>query len=274
MIKTVREICVSGAVIDVTIKGTKNPEKCRRSARKNPTPDAVRKNNDRIAVKNLARMMNANLYPGDYHVTLTYAEAVTRAMAEKELKLWIRRMKREFKKVGKEFKWFSVTEYKNHRIHHHVAMSYIDSCVIDKQWQNGHIWLSTLDKSRDYTKLAEYFVKETQQTFREADNATKKRYSCSRNLIKPIVVVQQVSIMQLFKDPVAFKGYDINPESVRKFDNPITGLTHLEYSMRSEDPVPRIKKWRKGKVAKRTESFSRFEQLKQLEFRDDDFWMK
>lgn len=269
MIKVARETCIAGAVIDITVKGSRTPDKKMRAPKKNPTPDSVRRNNDRIAVKDLTRKLNANFVPGDYHVTLTYAEAPTRAEAERQLQNWIRRMKREFKKQGKEFRYVAVTEYKHKRIHHHVVMSYIDTRIIDAQWKNGHIWHSNLGRSRNYRKLAEYLIKETQKTFREADNATKRRYSCSRNLIKPIVVVQQVSITELFKDPKPIKGYEIDEGSVHRFDNPITGLTHLEYQLISTDPVPRLKKWRRGSVVKRTETYTRFEELKQLEFSDD-----
>lgn len=185
-------------------------------------------------------------------------------------------MKREAKKLDIEFRYVAVTEYEHTRIHHHIVMSYIDKRVIDKQWQNGRILLSTLDKSRSYRKLAEYLVKETQKTFRDPDNATKRRYSCSRNLVKPVIAVQEVSILRLFEDPKPLKGYAIDEDSVNRFDNPVTGLTHLEYSMISTDPTPRMKKWRaKGcKMKKSTESFTRFEDIKQLEFGEEDFWMK
>ena len=39
--------------------------------------------------------------------------------------------------------------------------------------------------SGEYSELASYLIKETEETFREEDSPFKQRYSCSRNLITP-----------------------------------------------------------------------------------------
>lgn len=85
-LRIIKETCVSGAVVDVVIKGSRTTDGKKRAPRENATPEAVRKNNDRIACKNLERILNANFYPGDYHVTLTYADAPKRRDAEREMK--------------------------------------------------------------------------------------------------------------------------------------------------------------------------------------------
>lgn len=270
MLKAVRETCIAGAVIETVIKGTKYQERKQRKPKTNATPAAVQQNNDRIAIKRLAAMMNNNFVPGDYHITLTYAELISREDAEKELKNFLRRMRREFEKQGKECKYIAVTEYENTRIHHHIVMSYIDTSIISKQWKHGKTWQSSLDRTRNYRKLAEYLVKETRKTFRDPDNATKRRFSSSKNLIKPITVRQRISISKLFADPKAIKGYEIDETSIRRYESPITGLTHLEYTMVSTEPVPRLKKWRTGEIVKKGESYQRFEILRLFEFKDDE----
>lgn len=262
--RVIRETCVAGACIDVTIKLNTMAHGARKP-KSNPTSDAVRENNDRLAEKNLTRLLNANFYPGDLHVTLTYEEAPTKEEAEKEKQNFLRRMSREFKKIEKEFRWVAVTEHENHRIHHHIVMSYIDMRIIHKQWKRGHIRSSVLDATRNYSVLANYLIKETQKTFRQASNATKRRYSCSRNLVKPIVVREVMSSVQLYEKPRDIKGYHIDENSIRYYTHPFTQLEHLEYMMVSTDPVPRVKKWRKGKVVRRTETLDRFEELKQLD---------
>ena len=74
--KVVREICAAGPVIDVTIKsGTASHGK--RRPKKRITSEAVQKNNERLAVKKLARIINANFGKGCWHITLTYAEEVS-----------------------------------------------------------------------------------------------------------------------------------------------------------------------------------------------------
>lgn len=265
--RVVRETIVAGATIMTTIK-MNSFARGQRAPKKNPTPDAVRKNNDRLAEKKLTALINANFFPGDHHVTLTYRDIKSPEDQRKELEGFIRRMKYEYKKRGEEFKYIHVTEYKGKRPHHHIVMNYIDLRIVHKQWKAGNIKASELDASRNYAALASYLIKETNKTFRLADNATKKRWCASKNLERPIVVKEVMSSSLLFDKPAAVKGYSIEVDSIQYYRHPFTQLEHLEYIQVSDDPVPRIRKWRKGKVQKRGESFRRFENIRQLAFDD------
>lgn len=269
----IRETCVAGACIDVTLKYSVRSAQSQRAPKTKPSREAVMKNNDRVAVKELTRLMNANLHPGDWHVTLTYeGEEPSEAEARKELRNFIRRMGREYEKAGRELKWIAVTEYKNHRIHHHIVMSYIDDQVIRKQWKRGYIrGFSALDRSRNYKKLAEYFVKETTKTMREPGNETKKRWSSSRNLIRPIIKREIVQPKALYEQPKALKGYEIDPNSVHRYEHPFTGIEHLEYMMISSDPVPRLKSWRKGVPIDKQETLKRAAEI-QISMDSLDGW--
>ena len=254
----IREICVAGACIDVTLKYSRRSGQGQRAAKTNPTREAVVKNNDRVAVKELARLMNSNFHPGDWHATLTYeGDEPSEKEARRELRNFIRRMGREYEKAGREFRWIAVTEYKNHRIHHHIVMSYIDDQAIRSQWKRGYVRFTSLDRSRNYRKLAEYFVKETTKTMREPGNETKKRWSSSRNLIRPIVKREIVQAKTMYEQPKAFKGYEIDRDTIHRYEHPFTGIEHLEYMMISSDPVPRIKNWRKGTPIDKQETFKR-----------------
>lgn len=263
MDKVIRETCIAGAVIDRTVKASFPHRGCRRPKSK-PTSDAVRKNNDRIAAKQLTRLINANFVPGDLHVTLTYAEVVSVEEANHELDLWLRRMRREYRRRGKEFKYIAVTEYQNKRIHHHVVLAEIDFSTINRQWTAGRIRCTALDETRSYKALAEYLIKETQKTFRQPDNAIKRRWKASRNLIRPVVKREWVSVRELFRDPKALKGYQLDEDSIRRYQNPVTGLEHLEYQMIALDPEPRLRRWKKGRKA-RPETYIRMDDLRHQE---------
>lgn len=269
----IREICVAGACIDVTLKYSIRSGQGQRAAKIKPTREAVMKNNDRVAVKELTRLMNSNFHPGDWHITLTYEGAEpSEKEARKELRNFIRRMGREYEKTGREFKWIAVTEYKNHRIHHHIVMSYIEDQVVRRQWKRGYIrGFSALDRSRNYRKLAEYFVKETTKTMREPGNETKRRWSSSRNLIRPIVKREVVQAKALYEQPKAFKGYEIDADSIRRYEHPYTGIEHLEYMMTASDPVPRIKTWRKGTQIDKQETMKRANEI-QISMDSLDGW--
>ena len=254
----IREICIAGAVIDVVIKFSCRVQKTTRASKNNPSREAVVNYNQRTAERKLARLLNANFVPGDWHCTLTYA-GIEPMMpeAKKELDNFIRRMKREYKKADREFRWVAVTEYHHHRIHHHVVMSYIDAEVIAKQWRGGHVRFTALDRTRNYTKLARYLVKETSNTMKLSGSEVKKRWSASRNLVRPVIKREIVEPSVLYETPKALKGYEIDQETVHKYEHPFTGIEHLEYSMHSTDPVPRLKTWRKGKVVEREETYRR-----------------
>ena len=260
--KFIREICIAGPCIDVTMKYSMRGSTQKRQARKNPSSDAVKKNNDRIARKRLTRLMNANFYPGDLHATFTYGgDAPTPEEARKEMEKFRRRLSREYSKQGKEFKWIEVTEYKNARIHHHMVLSYIEPEIITKQWKAGHVRFVSLDRSRNYRKLAEYFLKETTKTMREPEARTKQRWSASRNLTRPVIKREIIDAREMHQTPRTFKGYEIDRDTINRFNHPFTGIEHLEYMMTSTDPVPRIKQWRKGAVVKRDETIKRAEEI-------------
>lgn len=256
--KFIREICIAGPCIDVTMKYSMRGSTKKRQEKRNPSSEAVMKNNDRIAKKRLTRLMNANFYPGDLHCVLTYAgDPPSVEEARKEIEKFRRRMAREYAKQGKEFKWIEVTEYKNTRIHHHMLLSYIDDTIIQKQWKAGRARFAPLDRTRNYKGLAEYFIKETTKTMREPEARTKQRWSASRNLTRPIVKREIIDAREMHQKPRAFKGYEIDMDTINRFTHPFTGIEHLEYMMTSTDPVPRIKQWRKGEPIKRNETIRR-----------------
>ena len=270
--KFIRETCIAGGVIDVTVKYSLRSGRGCRAPKTNPTREAVVKHNDKLAAKKLTRLMNGNFFPGDLHIVLTYAgDEPSVEDAKRDIENFKRRMTREFQKQGKEFKWIEVTEHKHARIHHHMLISYIDERIVSKQWKKGHVRFVTLDRSRNYRKLAEYFIKETSKSMREPGSETKKRWSASRNLTRPIVKREIITQAALFEKPKALKGYEIIEDTVQRYEHPFTGIEHLEYMMVSTDPVPRIKTWRKGKVIERDETYRRAQEI-QISIEDLDGW--
>ena len=252
--RLIKETCIAGAVLDRTIKLTYGSVNGKfRRKKENPTPEKVQENNDRIAIRKLARVINANFGPGDVHVVLTDAEGMTEEEALKERSLFLRRMRREYKKLGMEMKAVWTTEM-TPRSHHHMIMSRIDYRIIDRQWQHGRVKFFPLDGSRDYTKLAEYFIKETSAAFRIRQAARAQDFNI--NSIRPV------------------KGYHLDPDSLQEYTNPITGIPTITYRMIADDAVAENAAHRKrvrGKKVK-DESFAKFEALRQTEFSDLFEW--
>lgn len=252
----IRETCVAGKTIDRVIKVTSGNHKNKRAGRKNITSEKVQKNNDRLAIKNLMRTLNANFNPGDLHVVLTNAIAPTEMQAAKDRGKFIKELRKELKRIGVELKYVAVTEFLSTRIHHHIVVNTSDIELLQKVWGNkGWIRVTALDDSGNYIKLAEYLIKETNKTFRLPDSIHKRRYSCSRNLIKPIVKKEFIDISELSEDPKPIKGYYIQEEFKRRYEHPVTGLEHLEYIMVALDKPRGYKVWPNGVEVKTREYY-------------------
>ena len=122
---------MAGKTIDVTLKLSSGIHTERRKQKKNITREKVRENNDRIAAKNLARLLNANFREDDMHVTLTYKEAPSQDQAKKDRAAFIRKLR----KIAPDLKYVAVTEWEHTRIHHHIVLSGCTLDQIDELWQ-------------------------------------------------------------------------------------------------------------------------------------------
>lgn len=238
---------MAGKTIYQNIKVPSGRHSDRRKPRKNPTSEKVQKNNDRIAARNLTLLINHNFFEGSSHCVLTHAGAEpTNEKAKRLLKSFIRKMQAAMKKMGQELKYIAVTEYKHERIHHHIIVNTLDIRLVKEIWRNGYVKMVALDDTGNYQKLAEYLIKETSKTFREEGSVNKRRWTGSRNLIRPVIKREVVSESMLSEDPKPLKGYYI-PE-VRRYEHPVTGLEHIEYFMVALDEPRRYKVWPRGEA--------------------------
>ena len=112
----------------------------RRRSRCKPTSEIQRRLNQKNAEKRLTRLVHTNFTEDDIALHLTYRpgeEPETKEGAQRDLQNYIRRLKRRYTKLGKEFKYISCTEYgkKTNRIHHHLIISGgLDRDEIEKLW--------------------------------------------------------------------------------------------------------------------------------------------
>lgn len=198
----------------------------RRRKKEKPTPEQVKKNNEKQAVKKLFRLMVNNFTADDHHVVLNYASE-TRPDAEgakKAISKFLRKMRTWYKKQGLEFKWIMTTEYKSKNIHHHIVLNGADgvSRAIQKIWRSvggGGCHFTPLYEDQDFEGLAEYFVKETNKTFSEEGNPFRQRAQHSRNLKKPVEKKRILKSAEWAKDPsiparLMEEGYTLDKNSV------------------------------------------------------------
>lgn len=232
---------IAGKTIEV-MKGYKRKvAKGKRAERSRLTPEEMDKVNQKNAAKKLRQIIAANFQGGDFHLVNTYRreDRPTPADAKKNINKFIRAMRKEYKKVGAEFKYIHVTEYKNTAIHHHMIINNLPYANVTgwvkKYWEYGNPKFTILDDTGNYQRLADYLIKETSKSFRENDGGHKQRYSCSRNLIHPEPVTVIINAEKWRREPKAIKGYYIVPDSVNNGISNFDGYPFQSYIMVSLD---------------------------------------
>lgn len=182
--------------------------------------------NERRRRDQLYRILAANFSEGDAHATLTYREDAPDE--KKEIRAFIRRMRKEMEKQGKELKYVYVTEKtKKGKPHHHMVMNVTDMALIRKCWTAGGVKISPLFPEKDYTQLADYMLKDTGEK-------GKNRYTASRNLIIPKPKREVIKAADWRETPEPKRGYWIPKGSVVHGIN-ADGYPYQRYKMISID---------------------------------------
>ncbi len=245
-----KDVTVAGNTIFVRMstKRRKRVPGEKRSDRKKATPAEIERINQKNAERILAILINHNFRPGDYHIVFTYSgQEPSKEQARKDLEKLKRDLAKFYREKGIVLKWISATEYENKRIHHHVVMTGgVDLTEIVRIWGKGILRPAFLDDTGNYRKLAAYLIKETSKSFRKADAVSRRRYNCSRTIVRPLVSEDEVSSAQMI-DLRPVPGYYIDQDSIYHGQNPLTGKPYVEYVMVSLTEKPRIKNWNRGK---------------------------
>jgi hypothetical protein len=229
------EVAISGKVKEVTKKYSARYGKkgIPRSGNCNPSPDDVKAQNEKNAIKKLRRKLNANFGFNDMHLVLTYRpkNRPDPEHAKIIFAKFLRELRKLYRNNGQELKYICVTEYKNKAIHHHLIINSFDMRLITPLWPYGKARPTYLDETGQYGRLAEYFVKETKKTYSEETAVFRKRWNSSRNLKEPDVKTVVVNRNSWTKAPKATKGYFLEKDSVYSGVSSVTGYPFQFYSM-------------------------------------------
>ncbi len=174
----IQKITVAGDTIEIEkTRSARFGKRIPRGGNENKTPKAVKELNRRNAVKKLTRLLNENYHPNDLHIVLTYADDYLPATPKEGQKLlddFKRDMRKRMRDQGKDFLYIAVTEGLARRLHHHLVINATDIETITACWPWGKMRIYPLDDKREYSKLAEYLVKETDRTFRPGGQYLQK----------------------------------------------------------------------------------------------------
>nr|DAV58387.1 MAG TPA: protein of unknown function DUF1424 [Caudoviricetes sp.] len=211
---------IEGDVIRVYKHYNKNAPNPDRGQREKATPEEIEKINQINAEKKLTGLLNANFEEGDSHVVLTYKKETRPPieLARKISKMFLQNLRRVYRQNGCILKYVFVTEYENKAIHHHIVVNDLKGAnvlrEIQKLWKGYGGTKITALYGMDFEGLAKYLIKETSKTFRKKDGRQRQRWSCSRNLKKPITFEEVSKAARWLKEPKAPKGYFIPKSSI------------------------------------------------------------
>lgn len=149
------------------------------------TSEIQKKLNERKSAERLTWLIHANFGKGDLALHLTYGDGCvpeSEEAFEKDVKNYIRRIGRIYKKAGICLKYVYVTEYsESGRAHVHMILSGgVDRDVLEGAWGMGRCNADRLQFNEcGIVDLAKYITKAERAKYR-------RRYVTSRNLCKPV----------------------------------------------------------------------------------------
>ena len=229
-----KKIYKTGPVIEIE-KTYYTPQKGAREAKAKATAEAAKKNNDKLALRELTRQITAYFTKGDLFIALTYrrGERPDPETAKKQMKKFWRDMRKTYAEEGKELYRISTTAYGSRGgIHHHAVVNYIDIRKIQALWPYGMVIPKLTYMDGAFSALAVYIFRQSKRPPGEKSEEIKgRRWSHSRNIKRVEPKIEEVDAKEWVKKPRALKGYRIIPESIEEGTNSITGIPYQFYRM-------------------------------------------
>lgn len=182
----------------------------------NETPDWMKIANQKQKEKKLSRLIQTNFTRDDIYLTLTYETEPEFEEGKKKLQKFLRTLRRRYKKKGWELKYIYRTEYRGHRLHHHLIINdpthgNVKRRDIQELWKEGminHYSFQRYDgEHEDAKRLSAYFCKESKQNIQEQKE--KQAWHPSRNLKKPEIHHRTIRSKKWKEKPVPPAGMEL-----------------------------------------------------------------
>lgn len=219
----------------------------KRTPRAKPTPEQIRKQNQRNKEKRMRRLIKANFSEGDIWATLKYPAGTRKPTDEvkTDVKKFLTRARKIYKDNEAELKFVYRMEIgARGGIHIHILMNRIANVdlKIQKAWKQGRVNFENVYSAGGYQALAEYIVKEPdKQSMKqmslfvpEEEQKEYCKYSSSRNLIRPVperTVYARRTVRKIIEEgPTPTPGYYIDRDSIVYGVNQFTGMSYLYYT--------------------------------------------
>lgn len=165
-----------------------------------------------------------NFDKNDLWVTLNYParQAIESQKAKADISLLLVNLRRAYKKAGMELKYiYTAGRTKRGMVHFHMVINRFDTAIIAELWRkisNGGTHFQHLYTNEygyvDYKKIADYLIKNSQETYYRKDRIHKKRFCASLNLAMPVVEKRIVNAKTWKENPSSIKGYLLDKNSI------------------------------------------------------------
>lgn len=187
-----------------------------------PTPERIKKANMRKAADRLRQLMNANFNDNDFwSLTLTYREGEepeSIRQVRDDASDFVKRLRKCARLFGTEARFIYVIGAGKHRRHIHITVNALpDMAVLTGCWIHGHVSMTKLYSDGQYRDLADYYIKNAQDTKEQEEALGEKpgkMYTPSRNLEQPKVTKRVISAKTFREEPRPKKGFYIEKGSV------------------------------------------------------------
>lgn len=242
--------------VEYKYKGRYGAKGEKRQKKKKATPEQIRRQNQWNREKRMRRLMKANFSTGDLWCTLKYPRGTRKPVGEviKDFKNFRDRLKRRYRKYGEELKFIYRMEIGSRGgIHIHLLVNRIrgdtdprekppdTALVIQEAWKHcGRIHYEPVYSEGLFINLAVYMTKlpdekvVEQLSFLQVEDQRKVlKTGSSRNLIRPEPEVKEYghwTMRRILEEgPEPTPGYYIDPDSIIRGINPVTGMSYLQY---------------------------------------------
>lgn len=205
-----------------------------RQKKEEPTSEAVKRINNRNAIKKLRRILNTNFGDGDYLVRLDFNKTPVSGSEEMQslTAKALRKIKSAYKKSGLECKYVYVKEIGPRGSRHlHMVINKAAVEILSKNWTYGYIHVDILNSEGQYARIAEYFIKYANKTEVTEGKLIGKRWYGSRNLKKPRISKKIIQAKDFLREAKALKGYYIDKDSIVSGISELTGFEYFSYTL-------------------------------------------
>ena len=217
-----------------------------REKRKTPTPEAMRKSNQRARERKAVALMRNNFRTGDCYMTLTWKpedRPEDMSEARREVTNFLERVKRRYARYGQELRYMAnIEEGARGAWHMHIVVNELQderktpmaASIMSSCWPYGRIDVDHLRPDGMFRKLAEYITKTPES---DPSRCRQSKMLRSRNLVKPEVETKEYTRRQAmdrqghWKDIKVPQGYYLDETSIYEGRNLFTGFPYRRYSL-------------------------------------------